>query len=681
MKKRAKICFYVFIFCAFCALGILGYFVFNTGNDNVMVGSRKFVTFNEVPGAASYSLSVSNDKIDANTYVANYKVEKSSTAKQNEYSFKIEVLANDGTKLAQETYIQEVAKENLENNTIDCIIKNYTVDFFSPEGEVIKTRKFNDQSLTNCNKNFFCCTVSEYFENLFIEDGKYCIEFAAFDELGQQIENSYKKIDYDYYAYYKNDFIRRPKYFINGQWYDYVIDSKEELEKIVWHTILYRQNNVTFYVNTKSISSRNINGLVFDAINDYPEYNGLNDKNTYAKMRDNVGFLINFTYYLKKDFTDNYLKLVDKSEYVYNESIEYLTNKDDKYFVDYCKEDVATERNFDIDNIDEANEVLVENTEQLFMVVQYGAKPIFKEGESVVKTVYNNAKQALRQINNSDELSDYEKALNIYRYICGNVNYDWVTYKFMENYGNSYVSTFGNYNCFYLEGVFLDLQNQYAVCDGLSKAYVLMCNIEGIDCVKVNSSDHAWNNVYLVDSELNLNGWYGVDTTWGMGLYKQALMQPEIGYNYFEFLTHTYFLNAEVNDRDIEFSSGVEEEIIDYSYYKVQKYSQNSQTKDFYIENDEELADVFNYVKKLLKGAEDSYVLEIQFDFAYQYAQDSDAYELTSLYLIKSQAFISQEILEETNQKISNWFSVYLFNNYNYEWFLLDDVLMVRIFE
>lgn len=681
MKKRAKICFYVFIFCAFCALGILGYFVFNSSSDNVMVGSRKFVTFNEVPGAASYSLSVSNDKVDANTYVANYKVEKSSTAKQNEYSFKIEVLANDGTKLAQENYIQEVTSENLENNTIDCIIKNYTVDFFSPEGEVISTRKFNDQTLTNYNKKFFCCTVSEYFEDLFVQDGKYCIEFVAVDEEGQQIENSYKKVDYNYYAYYKNDFIRRPQYFINGVWYDYVIDNKEELEKIVWHTILYRNNNVTFYVNTKTITPGNINGLVFDAINNYPEYNGLNEKSTYAKMGDNVGSLINFTYYLKKDFTDNYVKLKEKSENVYNKAIDYLTKKDNKYLIDYCKEDVATERTFDIDAINASNEVLVENTEQLFMVVQYGAKPVFKDETCVAKTVYDNARQVLKQINNSDNLSDYEKALNIYRYICGNVNYDWVTYKFMENYGNSYVSTFGNYNCFYLEGVLLDLQNQYAVCDGLSKAYVLMCNIEGIDCVKVNSSDHAWNNVYLFDSDLNLNGWYGVDTTWGMGLYKQAVAEPEEGYDYFEFLTHTYFLNVEVADRDIEFSSGVEEELSDYSYYKVQKYTSNSQTKDFYIENDAELTDVFGYARKYLQGAETSYVLEIQFDFAYQYDDNFDAYALTSLYLIKSQPFITQEALEETNQKISSWFSKYLFNNYNYEWFLLDDVLMVRIFE
>jgi hypothetical protein len=80
MKKRAKICFYIFVICAFCALGILGYFVFNDNGDNVMVGSRKFVTFNEVPGATSYSVSVKDsESLEYSDYVANYKVTKPAT--------------------------------------------------------------------------------------------------------------------------------------------------------------------------------------------------------------------------------------------------------------------------------------------------------------------------------------------------------------------------------------------------------------------------------------------------------------------------------------------------------------------------------------------------------------------------------------------------------------------------
>ena len=46
MKKRAQVCLYIFVICAFVALGIIGYFILRPGNDEVMVGSKKFVTFN-----------------------------------------------------------------------------------------------------------------------------------------------------------------------------------------------------------------------------------------------------------------------------------------------------------------------------------------------------------------------------------------------------------------------------------------------------------------------------------------------------------------------------------------------------------------------------------------------------------------------------------------------------------
>lgn len=83
------------------------------------------------------------------------------------------------------------------------------------------------------------------------------------------------------------------------------------------------------------------------------------------------------------------------------------------------------------------------------------------------------------------------------------------------------------YYGYYLEGIFLDKfykKDMHAVCDGKSKAFVLMCGIEGITAVRISgkaSSDgknfggHAWNKVLL---DLNGTGdkeWYFVDTTWG----------------------------------------------------------------------------------------------------------------------------------------------------------------------
>ena len=71
MKKRAKICFYIFVICAFCALGILGYFVFNDNGDNVMVGAGA-----KVLGPLEIG---SNSKIAANAVVL-HPVPENSTA-------------------------------------------------------------------------------------------------------------------------------------------------------------------------------------------------------------------------------------------------------------------------------------------------------------------------------------------------------------------------------------------------------------------------------------------------------------------------------------------------------------------------------------------------------------------------------------------------------------------------
>ncbi|MCL2510176.1 MAG: hypothetical protein FWF07_03760 [Methanomassiliicoccaceae archaeon] len=63
-------------------------------------------------------------------------------------------------------------------------------------------------------------------------------------------------------------------------------------------------------------------------------------------------------------------------------------------------------------------------------------------------------------------------------------------------------------------GVFVD-PSHYAVCDGYSKAFLLLCEKEGFDCVVVmgtalpNLENHAWNYVKMDDGN-----WYGIDVTW-----------------------------------------------------------------------------------------------------------------------------------------------------------------------
>ena len=635
MKKRAKICFYIFVVCAFLALGILGYYVFNVGNDNVMVGSRKFVTFNAIRNAASYSVTVSDSLGESGE--AQYVVEKEQINNKNSYQYNVDVYIND-YMVAEESYLQEITGEDKEKGTIDCNIKNYTINYYGndinndqSENAGSGTRlTYIDQTLEDVDSNIFCIVVSEYFGSLFDEDGKYYISCTPLDENGDPIidetsgENIIEEVEFEYIAYYEQDFERKGEFYYDGEWYDYVIEDVDELNAIVSYVILYReaQDSFSFYIKTDEINGGNINGLVINAINNYPEYDALEEKPVYATMEDNVCILNDFKYYLDENFTKTYLDLQEEDEVVYGKALTSLQKIDENYSPEYIKIDNETkERTFYIDSV--KDEAVVYNTEQLFMVVQSGARPIFIEGKSdIAKLVYDNALQILRKINNSDDLTDYEKALNIYRYITANVIYDHVTYSFMDLKGDFTIKSFGDYSCFYLEGVFYDfdgLENQYAVCDGLAKAYSLLCNIEGIECFKVNGEiigqgNHAWNKIYLDDEKYNAYGWFYVDTTWGEGVY------IDTDGDYYQILTHTYFLfSQDDSERIINYPKNTESELPsnDYNYYANTKYNYNGEEIDCYIESDQELINILNYADSQVTFNGDSKVVELLFDKKY----------------------------------------------------------------
>jgi len=685
MKKRAKICFYIFVVCAFFALGILGYFVFSPQSDNVMVGSKKFVTFADTTDSSSYSVSVNNQKNPTQDHTAKYLYNKKTTDKQNEFVFELEVRIND-TKVARERYIQQIT--NIDEDVIDCYIKDYEVTFFNAQGEQIKVLNFEDQFLEKVNKDIKCFTISEYFEELFVEDGKYHIECIPLSQTGQELTENKIEFDYDYYAYYKEDFARRNNYFINGVWCDYIIENKQELELLIWHSILYRNDDVTFFVDTKKIQQNNINSLAFDAINDYPEYTGLIDNNIYAKLNNNVGSLVNFNFYLDFDFTKTYKDLEDDDKYIYKDALKELHKKDTSFNVGQVKSQTSDfNRAFKIDNIE--NEVVVYNTEQLFMVVQYGAKPIFKDDNCVAKTVYENAREELKNINNSNLLTDYEKSLNIYRYLCENVIYDYVTYEYMKIKNDFSIDNFGNYNCFYLEGVFLDLNNQYAVCDGLAKAYTLLCKLEGIDCVKINGEvdrqgNHAWNKVKVTNPQTMQKEWAYVDVTWGVVSYSQIDVEQTSGFNVvydnYEVLSHTYFLTGSEKEKIVLFDP-VNEEVGDFNYYKNNSYSFvddsfKNHSGDFYIESDEELIDILEFAKSKLAEQkiskplkEASTVIEIKIDEIYLTDEDGKVFNFICLDKGNS------------SDKIRQWFdSVGITDSIGVDWFVLEEVLLFRFY-
>lgn len=280
-------------------------------------------------------------------------------------------------------------------------------------------------------------------------------------------------------------------------------------------------------------------------------------------------------------------------------------------------DNVKKERNFYIDGVKETMSVSTSN--MLYKAVAWGYKPVFMGAQADnLKQIYDNAKDALSYIV-SDEMSEYEKVHAIYDYIIYNVRYDHDCANAEDKYvsGNLSLNEKMKYYGYYLEGIFLNKfykKDMHAVCDGKSKAFVLMCGIEGITAVRISgkaSSDgqnfggHAWNKVLL---DLNGTGdkeWYFVDTTWG-----------DVGDNSKEFLSHAYFL---LSDDEVK-NTHVENPGHDYpkaegkfDYYAHETYTSSGTEYNYVITNRNLAA---QQMARALKTLPKSTIVEFEFAFS-----------------------------------------------------------------
>lgn len=292
-------------------------------------------------------------------------------------------------------------------------------------------------------------------------------------------------------------------------------------------------------------------------------------------------------------------------------------------------DNVKKERNFYIDGVKETMSVSTSN--MLYKAVAWGYKPVFMGSQADnLKQIYDNAKDALSDIV-SDEMSEYEKVHAIYDYIIYNVRYDHDCANAEDKYvsGNLSLNEKMKYYGYYLEGIFLNKfykKDMHAVCDGKSKAFVLMCGIEGIAAVRISgkaSSDgknfggHAWNKVLL---DLNGTGdkeWYFVDTTWG-----------DVGDDSKEFLSHAYFLLSD----DEAKNTHVENPGHDYpkaegkfDYYAHETYTSSCTEYNYVIANNNLAA---QQMARALKTLPKSTIVEFEFAFSLtKYAAENYAKE------------------------------------------------------
>lgn len=243
---------------------------------------------------------------------------------------------------------------------------------------------------------------------------------------------------------------------------------------------------------------------------------------------------------------------------------------------------------FAINYVEETYECSTSN--QLFYVLSHGYRPLPVKG-SQAESVYDDYKQIMRQIVD-DDMSDYQKVKTIYEWLVLNVYYD----NYVANNGDG-THAYYEYKAFYLEGV---LEGS-AVCDGISKAFSVMCAIEGIDCVRITGQTanaevgHAWNKVQIGGE------WYLTDATWGnQVVYDSTSKNEYIVYDYllfsdadrladgYESNNYTYYETAE------GFSSA--------NLYDGIELTVEDVTVDMLIDNAQELSYVLEYVYYVYDG-------------------------------------------------------------------------------
>ncbi len=422
-------------------------------------------------------------------------------------------------------------------------------------------------------------------------------------------------------------------FYIDGVVGDYYITSQDELNTIVYYAFVYKIEELPICVS---------NDFMNIMVNTYgPEETYYNYKtgqyevrkfnhlirsisaacNSYTESCDYDTSLKNVTEsdYYKKDFTIKFKYNSGKEPVGTMQKVRTQNEFDTPYYnrVNYEKR-ANTYNNFASDK--QLIVEYVETAEQLYHVVESGATPLFATTtNNSAYEVYETAKQVLREII-CDEMTEYEKVLSIFDYVSFNSVYDdaIVEYNDDEN-GDGVIDpgklSFAAYKSFYLEGVFED---GVAVCDGFSKAFSLLCNMEGINAYRITGyvngdprSLHAWNKV-KVDGN-----WYVVDITWTVlqtGENDFTSGGEAVNFNNTEFLSYKYFLKSDNFIKNSHTATNSElnnklRALNEYYYYYNQTYDGSN---NLIISSNAEFEALVNYML-----TSKQYCFEVAFDDAF----------------------------------------------------------------
>lgn len=247
-----------------------------------------------------------------------------------------------------------------------------------------------------------------------------------------------------------------------------------------------------------------------------------------------------------------------------------------------------------------AKSIKVSNEDQLYYAVEQGYKPIPLEN-SKAENVYDVAKDILRSII-SDDMSDLTKLKVIYEWLVLNVEYDHSALQLTD-----YQQT-REYNDWFLSGALI---SKSAVCDGIAKAMVLLCKIEGIPCVRVTGNRHAWNKVFLDADNNGTKEWYGIDATHGSVCLKTDGI---------EVLSYANFLFTDAKKTSLGYTSSDYSKFVantNYDYYSTHNFVYNYSVYDLYIESVLDLSKTLKAITSYESNlASQYYTVELRFNVA-----------------------------------------------------------------
>ena len=371
-------------------------------------------------------------------------------------------------------------------------------------------------------------------------------------------------------------------YTFGNKTFDLVADSYEELETIIHFGLYYRIDNINFFGNysakygafTSEIPNHT-NCDVDKALESYVEIKYISYGKGSERALQNAYHM--FSIPVEYIHPMHPIKTATGD----NGSAQNLNAEP----TSYTSTPRATDFNdFKID--DRTNSMMVYNSDQLYYAIQNGAKPTFPDGDSPAKLAYERAKSILREICD-DEMTEYQKTLAIFDWLCYNVSYD---HNLLDLTNVETTQELYNYRGFYIEGVLFD--KGQAVCDGIGKVFALFCGIENIECYKVTGTveneGHAWNKVALDLNGDTVKEWYAVDATWS----------DLVGANdNIETLRHKFFLvtdNFLIENKHTETHPNAHTANTTFNYYANTLYDG---TNDLYIQTAQEFVALLEYVK------------------------------------------------------------------------------------